>query len=146
MIVKASRRNGACDFSTHCFKVRRCVLVDRDNDKTWYGQFINIEATAKPWFEQARCRILVNDAGAFDAGKAARDLARLSQSLFHVLPVDRSDLDRGFACDLALPGSSRARTSVTPPIVRQARNVMMAITMTSAVPVTLPSGTIGLGP
>ncbi len=42
--------------------------------------------------------------------------------------------------------AAEARTKVTPPRVRQARNVMIAITITSAVPVTLPSGTIGLGP
>ena len=38
-----------------------------------------------------------------------------------------------------------SRTSVTAPSVRQARKLMMAMTMVSALPETVPSGTIWLG-
>ena len=107
MIIECRSRNSACDFSPHGFKIRWSIFIDRHHNEARYGQFINIKTTSQPRFEQPRGRSLIDDAGTFDTGKTTRNLACLSQRLFHVLSVDRPDLDRGFARDLALPGGSR---------------------------------------
>ncbi len=76
----------------------------------------------------------------------AGDLDRTRHLGIEVLAVTRAHLDGDLARDVGLPFDRRARTSMTAPVVSEARNVMIATTATSARPAIERFGTIGVSP
>ncbi|MNX91194.1 hypothetical protein D3C86_1232670 [compost metagenome] len=104
VIVEKCLRDFRFQHIPHGLEIGRIAFIDGDDDETRNGKFGKVETAAEPWFQQARCRCIVEDRAIPRADKGERQITRLVQCRIHVQPVLGLDLNGDLAGNLALPG------------------------------------------